>query len=1110
MAPIDITDNLGGFPCYANNATAKWLNKLRSGAILADKYELHIEKALTQIIRTLNRREIAEFDWCTVSQISILLVPISDAERLRKEFNRLHAAGLDVIIGPSDPWSSILLETLCAERKMLYIRRAPHCEFAMQTSNTTLPLTDSFTKNLVTSLLNEWKWNQFTIVYSKDTRKLLAESFLLNFDFSSPCQIHEIITDRPNVFPDFLEVEEISQEGFMIAATKLRDTCDRKACWSQVNRVLLLMNAQDSLDFLDMSLKLGLINSINWFLLFNLDSLYEHMEPYSHNKMRISLVVPRNVLSSGTKSGLSKNSQRVLQEIYADWRKNYPLYLKSPQRDFSQLFESVIFAYEAAEKKTSTTKAMIPPNLPVNSSLIDVWELGINGQPIHTGIWNSSGHGKLLMQAKNIPYTHEHAIQQLKSMRILKVTSIAEKPYVMKKVLPSGQIVYEGFCVDLLNRMAKNLNFEYELNIVADGKYGEPKKNSSDWDGMIGEILRGEADMAVAPITVTALRLEVVDFTDPFLQLGISMLMRKPDQKSRVSITSFLLPLTSRVWSITLVAILLTTVILTFVSYITATDTKKSFPILNSIWFLACILLRASSGYGCPTFASRVVSTAWWAFTLVLIAQYTANFAAVLTVAGRSMPFNSFEELGNQTEYTFGSIFGGSTAQFFKYSRIETFEKIWQRMSAMGNESFVYKNDQGVNRSLETKYVFLMESASLEYRVAQNCNLTKVGNVVLGSNGYSIALPKGSRWREKLTRQILDFNEKGIIMMLKKKWWTSAQDSKCVEENQVVGQPLGMDRMAGLFILLFGGLIFSFIVGLLEKFLHRIPANIAGFHPILIAKTMSTTMKVMLCDLMRRQRGLPEHKIITGKQSNICYDNNWYRNTRSSRLLWRTSGNPSLIVVRDPIERFISIYGYICKKKKKSFCPPSMNIHKFARFVYRKLLTRATGGRIGTDKIIGHSQPSFWFAYERGRSLPRNIDVLYQSSNPQANAARLFKILVKRKVPRGIAKKVTSWVSDSRINSRRKPSDRMLSRTWENEIYSNKETLLTVLRTYYNDYRLLKIELPLKLQRAIKRYRIQLPHKLKRISGNRFILQDNCYTTHIKTRDERLLPKKIC
>lgn len=68
-----------------------------------------------------------------------------------------------------------------------------------------------------------------------------------------------------------------------------------------------------------------------------------------------------------------------------------------------------------------------------------------------------------------------------------------------------------------------------------------------------------------------------------------------------------------------------------------------------------------------------------------------------------------------------------------------------------------------------------MESATLDYQVTQNCNLTRVGNVVLGSNGYSIALPKGSKWREKLTRQILDLNEKGIILMLKNNWWKKSQ-----------------------------------------------------------------------------------------------------------------------------------------------------------------------------------------------------------------------------------------------------------------------------------------------------------------------------------------------
>ncbi|EPB76350.1 Ligand-gated ion channel, partial [Ancylostoma ceylanicum] len=165
----------------------------------------------------------------------------------------------------------------------------------------------------------------------------------------------------------------------------------------------------------------------------------------------------------------------------------------------------------------------------------------------------------------------------------------------------------------------------------------------------------------------------------------------------------------------------------------------------------------------------KFLSAIWWMFTLVLFAQYTANFAAVLTVDRKNMPFNSFEELGNQSDYKFGAILGGSTMQFFKYSRIETFRRLWEAMLNQTPTAFVEKNEDGVLRALQEKYVFLMESATLDYQVTQNCNLTRVGNVVLGSNGYR------SKWREKLTRQILDLNEKGIIMMLKETWWKKRQ-----------------------------------------------------------------------------------------------------------------------------------------------------------------------------------------------------------------------------------------------------------------------------------------------------------------------------------------------
>jgi hypothetical protein len=56
-----------------------------------------------------------------------------------------------------------------------------------------------------------------------------------------------------------------------------------------------------------------------------------------------------------------------------------------------------------------------------------------------------------------------------------------------------------------------------------------------------------EADMAVAPLTVNYQRAEVVDFTKPFLSLGISILFRIPDDHTP-NLFSFLNPLSKEIW----------------------------------------------------------------------------------------------------------------------------------------------------------------------------------------------------------------------------------------------------------------------------------------------------------------------------------------------------------------------------------------------------------------------------------------------------------------------------------------------------------------------------------------------------------------------------------
>jgi hypothetical protein len=47
----------------------------------------------------------------------------------------------------------------------------------------------------------------------------------------------------------------------------------------------------------------------------------------------------------------------------------------------------------------------------------------------------------------------------------------------------------------------------------------------SIFQGMVGEIVYRTADMAIAPLTISQKRMEVVDFSKPFMNLGISIMV---------------------------------------------------------------------------------------------------------------------------------------------------------------------------------------------------------------------------------------------------------------------------------------------------------------------------------------------------------------------------------------------------------------------------------------------------------------------------------------------------------------------------------------------------------------------------------------------------------
>ena len=77
--------------------------------------------------------------------------------------------------------------------------------------------------------------------------------------------------------------------------------------------------------------------------------------------------------------------------------------------------------------------------------------------------------------------------------------------------------------------------------------------------------LQQKADVAVAPLTITLVREEVIDFSKPFMSLGISIMIKKPT-KSKPGVFSFLDPLAYEIWMCIVFAYIGVSVVLFLVS----------------------------------------------------------------------------------------------------------------------------------------------------------------------------------------------------------------------------------------------------------------------------------------------------------------------------------------------------------------------------------------------------------------------------------------------------------------------------------------------------------------------------------------------------------------
>ena len=82
---------------------------------------------------------------------------------------------------------------------------------------------------------------------------------------------------------------------------------------------------------------------------------------------------------------------------------------------------------------------------------------------------------------------------------------------------------------------------------------------------MVGELVRKEAEIAIAPLTINSQREQVADFTKPFMSLGISIMIKEPI-KQRPGVFTFMNPLSMEIWMCVVFAYIGVSIVLFLVS----------------------------------------------------------------------------------------------------------------------------------------------------------------------------------------------------------------------------------------------------------------------------------------------------------------------------------------------------------------------------------------------------------------------------------------------------------------------------------------------------------------------------------------------------------------
>ncbi|KAL6345698.1 hypothetical protein AAG906_017435 [Vitis piasezkii] len=319
-------------------------------------------------------------------------------------------------------------------------------------------------------------------------------------------------------------------------------------------------------------------------------------------------------------------------------------------------------------------------------------------------------------------------------------------------------------------------------------------KAAGDYNDLIYQVYLQKYDAVVGDTTILANRSLYVDFTLPYTESGVSMVVPIIDRR-RKNAWVFLKPLTWDLW----VTSSCFFVFIGFVIWVLEHRVNKDFrgPCSHQVgtifWFSFSTLVFTQRERVVNNLA-RIVMIIWFFVVLILTQTYTASLTSMLTVQQLNPTITDINELIKKGERV-GCQNGTFVREFliesmkFDESKLVTYESPEEL-----DELFSNKSSKGVIAAA------FDEMPYMKIFLAKYCSKYTTVGPTYKFDGFGFVFPKGSPLVADVSREVLNVTEGAKMLQFEKAWF--GQTTSCPEQtSSISSNSIGLNSFWGLFLI---------------------------------------------------------------------------------------------------------------------------------------------------------------------------------------------------------------------------------------------------------------------------------------------------------------------